>query len=104
MGSYHGTEICKLVGLYILHDLTEYKTINKSNFGLYRNDGLLIVKKRSPRIIDKLRKSITKSFQKNNLKVKIELCNQKVNFLDITMDLEKNYTHHSKKKMLKIFI
>ena len=96
-------EICELVGLYILHDLTEDKIINKSNCGLYRDDGLLIVKKRSPRIIDKLRKSITKSFQKNNLKVKIELCNQKVNFLDITMDLEKNYTHHSK-KMLKIFI
>ena len=88
MGSYHGAEICELVGLYILYKLTEDKIINKSNCELYRDDGLIIVKKRSPKIIEQLRKLITKSFQKNDLKVKIELCNQKVDFLDITMDLE----------------
>ena len=52
MGSYHGAEICELVGLYILHNLTEDKIINKSNCGFYRDGGLLIVKKRSPRIIE----------------------------------------------------
>ena len=89
MGSYYGAEIYKLVGLYILHDLTEDKKINKTKYGLYRDDGLLIVKQRSPRIIDQLRKSITKFFQKNDLKVKTELCNQSVDFLNITMDLKK---------------
>ena len=77
MGSYHGAEICDLVGLYILHNLTEDKTINNANCGLYRDDGLLIVKNCSPRIIDQLIKSIIKSFQINNLKVKIELCNKR---------------------------
>ena len=62
MGSYHGAEICELVGLYILHNLTEDKIINKSNRGFYRDDGLLMVKKRSPRIIEQLRKLITKYF------------------------------------------
>ena len=78
MGSYYGAKICELVGLYILHDLTEDNKINKKNCGLYHDDGLLIVKKHSPRIIDQLRKSIIKFFQKNNLKVKIELCNHRV--------------------------
>ena len=84
---------------------TQTNQIYFYNCGLYRDDGLLIVKKRSPGIIEQLRKLITKSFQKNDLKVKIELCNQKVDFLDITMDLEKKmYTHHSEKKIPKIFI
>ena len=89
MGSYYGAEIYKLVGLYILHDLSEDKKINKTNCGLYRDDGLHIVKKRSPRIIDQLRKSIIKSFQKNKLKIKTELFNKRVDFLDIIIDLEK---------------
>ena len=52
MGSYHGAEICELVGLCFLYDLTEDKKINRTNCGLYRDDGLLIVKKRSLRIIN----------------------------------------------------
>ena len=53
------------------------------------DDGLLIVKNRSPRFVEQLRKSLTKAFQQHNLKVTIELSTQKVDFLDITMDLEK---------------
>ena len=90
MGSYHGAEICELVGLFILNELIEAKSIDKTNCGLYRDDGLLIVKKRSSRIIDQMRKSITKTFQKHDLKVKIELSSQRVDFLDIIMDLEKD--------------
>ena len=52
MGSYHGAEICELVGLYILYNLTEDEIINKSNCGFFRDGGLLIVKKRFPRIIE----------------------------------------------------
>ena len=51
---------------------------------------MLIVKKRSARFIEQLRKSITKVFQQHNLKVTIELSTQRVDFLDITMDLEKD--------------
>ena len=46
-----------------------------------------------------------KIFQKNNLKVKIELCNQKVDFLDFTMDLEKNiYSPFRKENTKNIFM
>ena len=84
MGSYHGAEICELVGLCFLYDLTEDKKISKTNCGLYCDDGYY------PKIIDQLRKSIMKSFQKHNLKVNTELSNQIVDSLDITLDLEKN--------------
>ena len=90
MGSFHGAEVCELVGLFILNEIINDKKIEKSNCGLYRDDGLLIVKKRSPRFIEQLRKSLTKVFQQHNLKVTIELSTQRVDFLDITMDLEKD--------------
>ena len=80
MGSYHGAEICELVGLFILYELIDNKKIDKTSCGLYHDDGLLIVKKTSPRIINQLRKSITKSFQENNLKLKTELSTQKMAF------------------------
>ena len=41
MGCYDGAEVCELVGSFILNKLTSI--INKSNMGLYRDDGLGIV-------------------------------------------------------------
>ena len=42
MGCYDSTEICKLVGIYIQNKLC--KLINKKDFGLYRDDGLGILR------------------------------------------------------------
>ena len=42
MGSYDGAEVCELVGLFILSELT--KLIDKNSIGLYRDDGLAILK------------------------------------------------------------
>ena len=39
MGSYDGAELCELVGLYLLNQLST--VIDKSSVGLYRDDGLL---------------------------------------------------------------
>ena len=50
MGSYHGAEICELVGLYILHSLEE--RFGK-NIGLYRDDGLAVINTKSGRLSDK---------------------------------------------------
>ena len=41
MGSFSGAEICELVGLYIQSKLE--KILPKSNFGLYRDDGLALL-------------------------------------------------------------
>ena len=41
MGSYDGAEICELVGLFILNQLSE--KFGKNNVGLYRDDGLMLI-------------------------------------------------------------
>ena len=38
MGCYDGAELCEPVGSFILNKLTSI--VNKSDIGLYRNDGL----------------------------------------------------------------
>ena len=43
MGSYDGAEICELVGAFILHRLSRH--LPEQNIGLYRDDGLAIMKK-----------------------------------------------------------
>jgi hypothetical protein len=43
MGSFDGAEICELVGLFVLNHLG--KRFGKENIGLYRDDGLAIIKK-----------------------------------------------------------
>ena len=57
MGSYDGAEICELVGLFILNHLGN--SFGKENIGLYRDDGLAIIKNKSARLADKLNKKRT---------------------------------------------
>ena len=82
MGSFDGAETCELVGLYILSQLQHLDI----NVGLYRDDGLAVVKK-TPKQIENIKKEICKIFTKNNLKITIEANMKTVDFLDITMDL-----------------
>jgi hypothetical protein len=58
MGSFDGAEICELVGLFILNHLG--KKFGNENIGLYRDDGLAIIKSKSARLLEKLEKSYTK--------------------------------------------
>ena len=46
MGSYDGAELCELVGLYLLHRLTEGEKaiFDNDKVGIYRDDGLAIIK------------------------------------------------------------
>ena len=78
MGSYDGAEICELVGLFILNHLG--KTFGKKNIGLYRDDGLAIIKNRSARLADKV-------FEQFDLKITAEANLHVVNFLDVSFDL-----------------
>ena len=42
MGAYDGAEVCELVGCFLLSIVTQ--TYDKSNIGLYRDDGLAVFK------------------------------------------------------------
>ena len=84
MGGYHGAEICEMVGLYLLSQLTE--VVPKGDIGLYRDDGLAAIVG-TPRQIEGIKKKICQVFSRNGLKVTIEANSKSVNFLDINMDL-----------------
>ena len=85
MGSYDGAEICELVGLFILKQLG--KTFGNKNIGLYRDDGLAIIKNKSARLADKTRKELHKIFEQFGLKITAKANLHAVNFLDVTFDL-----------------
>ena len=42
MGSYDGVEICEFVGIFILKSLAD--KIDKQDIGLYRDNGLMILR------------------------------------------------------------
>ena len=71
MGCYDGAEICELVGIYIQSKLC--KLMNKKDFGLYRDDGLGILRNTSGPEADRKRKSITKVFKECGLPITFEV-------------------------------
>ena len=88
MGSYDGAEICELVGLYMLDQMAT--SIGENVFGLYRDDGLGCLSNLSGPQTDRLRKNITKLFNDNNLKITVETNLTSTDFLDVTLDLERD--------------
>ena len=89
MGSMDGAEIAELIGIYMISRLM--MKFDKSLFGIYRDDGLMVVKGGGPEV-DRARKEVIRIFQEENLKVTTE-CNSKcVDFLDIILDLSNNST------------
>ena len=106
MGAYDGAEICELIGTYLLSIIIKY--YDKSNIGLYRDDGLAVFKNASGPQNERIKKVLQKIFKEKFLSIEIE-CNKKiVNYLDVTLNLndgsykpyhkdtdETNYIHSS---------
>ena len=83
MGAYDGAEVCELVGTYMLNVLS--KEYNKNDFGLYRDDGLAVLKKKSGPQSEQVKKNIRKIFKENGLDIILQ-CNMKVfDYLDVTL-------------------
>ena len=85
MGSYDGVKICELVGIYILTRLATI--IKKSDCGLYRDDGLVILPNVNGQQIDCTRKNIIKIFKDVGFSTDIETISKVVDFLDIIFNL-----------------
>ena len=82
-GCYDGVEVCELVGSFILNKLTY--TANKSDIGIYHDDGLGIFYNVSKPEIERKKKAIVKIFKGCGLSITIQ-CNLKtVDFLDVTL-------------------
>ena len=73
MGSFDGAESCELVGSYLLHLIT---TKHGNNFGLYRDDGLGVIKA-TAREIENIKKDLCSIFNKYGLKITVE-ANKKI--------------------------
>ena len=78
MGSFHGTETCELVGLCIKSKLEN--KIPKSNFGLYQDDGLPLLRSLNRQLTDKVRKNIIGVFKDISFSLEIELISKKYRF------------------------
>ena len=95
IGSYDGAEICELVGIYVINSLPTI--IKKSDYGVYRDDGLVILHNVNGQQIDHIRKNIIKIFKDVGFSIDIETNSKLVEFLDITFNLN-NGTYKPYKK------
>ena len=88
MGSYDGAEVCELIGIYIQSLLTNI--LSKDNMGLYRDNGLFILRKINKQQADKIRKKIISIFKNINFKIEIVTNLIEIDFLGVTFNLENN--------------
>ena len=86
MGSFDGAEVCELVGAILLSELSQH--IDQSSVGLYRDDGLAVVRGMSGSAADRLRKTIATVFQQHGLIITIDVNMRVVDFLDVTLNLD----------------
>ena len=83
MGSLDGAEVCDLVGLYLLSQLSDLNL----EIGLYRDDGLC-VSSLTARQTDLAKKKLCSIFRDNGLNITVEANMKSVNFLDVNLNLE----------------
>ena len=85
LGAYDGTEICELVGIFMLSLLS--KKYSSNNIDLYRDDGLSVFRNISGQQAEKHKKIIQKVFKNKGLQMIIK-CNLKiVDYLDVPLNL-----------------
>lgn len=105
MGAYDSAQIADLVGLYILYNLTNSNNIDIRDIGLYRDDGLLVLKNCNGHKVDSIKKEITKKFRQMGFKIDIKANVKIVNFLDVTLNLnEKTYENYSKPNNTPLYV
>ena len=102
MGSPDSAEVCELAGLFILSELEQL--IPKEQIGLYRDDGLAVVKLPGPGI-ERLRKSVVKLFSQHNLKITTEVNTKITDFLDVQFNLlDGSFRPHRKDNTAPLYI
>ena len=85
MESNDGAEICELTGICILSQLSNL--LPREDIGLYRDDGLILLRNRNEQLTDRIRKNVIKLFKEIGFKIEIETNVKIVNYLDVTFNL-----------------
>lgn len=88
MGCYDGAEVCQLVGTFILSKLAAI--IEKESMGLYRDDGLAVLRNLSGPETDRKRKNIINIFKQCGLSITIQTNIKIADFLDVQFNLTNN--------------
>ena len=88
MGSFHGAEICELVGLLMLNNLSTVFTTG--NYGLYRDDGLAVVNVRAACNQSKIEQQVRKILKDIGFKITVESGLKSTEFLDVTLNLTRD--------------
>ena len=86
MGAYDGAEVCELVGTFLLEKFGEIS--DKSNIGLYSDDGLSIFRNKRGTQLEKIKKKLQRLFKEYDLEITAESNQKIVNHLDITLNLK----------------
>ena len=95
MGAYDGAKVCELVGTYMLNLLS--KKYDKNDSGLYRDDRLAILKKKSGTQSEQAKKNIQKIFKEHGLDIIMQCSMKIVNYLDVTCNLnDETYKPYTK--------
>ena len=85
MGAFYGAEVCKLVGSFLLNEIS--KAYDKNDIGLYRDDGLAIFRNKSGPQSERIKKHIQSIFKNKGLGIVIQSNIKIVNYLDKTLNL-----------------
>ena len=101
MCSFDGVEICELAGLYIQSNLENI--LSKTNFGLYRDDGLILLRNLNGQHMDKKRKAIMKIFQDIGFSIDIQTSHKEVDLFDVTLNLQNSTYVHTRKLAITCF-
>ena len=97
MGSFNGAEICDLIGLFLLNEIKKSKIFTDNEFGLYRDDGLGIIRSKSPRSAENTAKYLIKLFKQNGFKITTETGLFQTDFLDVSFNiLNSSYQPYNK--------
>ena len=86
MGSFDGAETCELVGTFLLNKIN---SIFNNEVGLYRDDGLAVLRNHSPSQAERVSKTLISEFHNHGLRITVSHSMKSVNFLDTTLDLNK---------------
>ena len=88
MGCFDRAEVCEQVGTFILRKL---KNVFQNNtFGLYRYDGLALIKGLSVAEIERLKKNVVKTFKDCVVNITIEPNLYTINYLHVAFHLQKD--------------
>lgn len=86
MGAQNSAQTSELVGVYLLWRL-QYQ-FNLLDVELYCDDGLMILRKKSPKEVEDTNQRIKRFFKDPGLRAKIEVSITVDNFLDESMNLD----------------